>query len=161
MCTGSWTGGISIIGAEVMTPRGLLGLAEDTLEFSTAEIRSIIRLFAFPSSYPILIHCTQGKDRTGLMVILMLLLCGVDRDIITPDYMASERELLPLRDQRLREIRSMGLGDDFVGCQSEFVDGIVKFLDQRRGGVDGYLQSLGLDKRVSLQVKKNLMDEER
>lgn len=160
MCTGARMAGISIICAEVMSPRGLLGLAKDTLEFSTAEIHSIIQLLSSSSSYPILVHCTQGKDRTGLIVILVLLLCGVDRAVIANDYMASERELLPLRDQRLRETRAIGLGDEFAGCQSDFVDGIVGFLEERWGGVGGYLQSLGFEQEVMSRVKENLMIED-
>lgn len=56
---------ISIIGQEVMLPRGLLGLAIDTLEASGPEIRNTLSLYATRSSLPSVVHCTHGKDRTG------------------------------------------------------------------------------------------------
>lgn len=56
---------VSIIGREVMAPKGLLGLGVDTLDYSGAEIRKILLLYADPHSLPNLVHCTQGKDRTG------------------------------------------------------------------------------------------------
>jgi len=35
----------------------------------------------------VLWHCTQGKDRTGMISALTLLALGVDRDVIIADYM--------------------------------------------------------------------------
>jgi protein tyrosine/serine phosphatase len=34
----------------------------------------------------LLVHCTAGKDRTGLFVMLLLGLCGVDDEIIASEY---------------------------------------------------------------------------
>jgi hypothetical protein len=56
---------INIIGREVMLQRGLIGLGLDTLDQSGPEIREALSLYANPQSLPILVHCTQGKDRTG------------------------------------------------------------------------------------------------
>lgn len=41
-------------------------------------IARALRLFADSANFPILVHCVIGKDRTGLVVMLLLLLCGVD-----------------------------------------------------------------------------------
>lgn len=37
-----------------------------------------------------LFHCTAGKDRTGIIAALALLLCGVDRTDIVADYQVAE-----------------------------------------------------------------------
>jgi len=42
---------------------------------------------------PILIHCTAGKDRTGLLVAIILSLCGVDDEIVAHEYALSNRGL--------------------------------------------------------------------
>ena len=41
-------------------------------------IARALRLFADSANYPVLVHCVIGKDRTGLVMMLLLLLCGVD-----------------------------------------------------------------------------------
>jgi protein-tyrosine phosphatase len=42
---------------------------------------------------PVLVHCTAGKDRTGLVVALALLAVGVDREDVLGDYAQTEENL--------------------------------------------------------------------
>src|SRR4029077_9249540 len=46
----------------------------------------------------VVVHCHAGKDRTGLVVALLLSVAGVERDAIIDDYALSDREM-----QRLYE----------------------------------------------------------
>ncbi|KAI8331589.1 tyrosine phosphatase family-domain-containing protein [Chlamydoabsidia padenii] len=41
------------------------------------------------STKSLIIHCTAGKDRTGVFVMLLLGLCGVDEEIISREYALS------------------------------------------------------------------------
>ena len=50
---------VSIIGTEVMQPRGLTGLALDTLAHSAKEVGEIFHLLANGDNYPMIIHCTR------------------------------------------------------------------------------------------------------
>lgn len=45
---------------------------------------------------PVLVHCTAGKDRTGIVIALALDLLGVERDTIVSDYAASGANLARL-----------------------------------------------------------------
>lgn len=51
---------------EVMLPRGLVGLGLDTLDQSQDEVRQALLLYTTPQAMPSIVHCTQGKDRTGM-----------------------------------------------------------------------------------------------
>ena len=140
-----------------MAPRGLLGLGQDTLSSSHVEIHEIFTVLADPASYPLVLHCTQGKDRTGLIVILVLLLCQVPEQAITADYRASERELVPERESRMKEIRSLGLTEEFASCPAGFVEGVIRFLSEGWGGVEGYLESVGVNEDLRNGVRSCLM----
>ena len=50
---------ISIICTEVMQPRGLTGLAFDTLTHSAKEVGEIVNLLANKDNFPMMIHCTR------------------------------------------------------------------------------------------------------
>lgn len=108
------------------------------------------------SPYPVVIHCTQGKDRTGL-VILLILLClqtdpdssgnsNISLDAISHDYALTQAGLQRFRTEMVDEmVRDAGIPPAFVDVDYGFVEGVVGFLEERWGGLDGYLASLGLD----------------
>lgn len=52
---------------------------------------------------PILIHCTAGKDRTGIAVALLLAAAGIERSVIRHDYLRS-RAALPALTARLARL---------------------------------------------------------
>jgi protein tyrosine/serine phosphatase len=41
------------------------------------------------STKSLIVHCTAGKDRTGIFGMLLLGLCGVDEEIIANEYALS------------------------------------------------------------------------
>ncbi|TKA80869.1 hypothetical protein B0A49_03159 [Cryomyces minteri] len=144
---------IAILGRSAIAPHGLLGLATSTLTYSGAAIRALFTLLYAPlppttpspnPTYPILIHCTQGKDRTGLSILLLLLLLHAPLSAIAADYAASEAELLPELNERLAQIRAMGLPDAFAHCEDGWTESLSQWLDERYGGVEAYLGSVGV-----------------
>lgn len=48
-----------------------------------------VRLIADSGEHAVLVHCTAGKDRTGLVVATALLAVGVDREQVLADYATS------------------------------------------------------------------------
>ena len=57
-------------------------------EQSLAQIRRIFHLLA-DNETPLLVHCSGGKDRTGVACALILALLGVEQEVIMEDYMLS------------------------------------------------------------------------
>jgi protein-tyrosine phosphatase len=144
---------IAILGREVMSPRGLVSLGLDTLDHSTHEIKTCFDILSQPESYPIMVHCTQGKDRTGLIILLILLLCGVSQEAAEQDYVLSAQELEPENEERLKDIRKVGLDDSFVGCPADFVEKVTKHLDDQYGGVEKYLTGIGVGSDVQHRIR--------
>ena len=64
----------------------------------------------------------RGKDRTGLVVLLLLLLLKVPKAAIIADYRASERELKAEMEERISDLRKAGLEKDFARCPEGFVE---------------------------------------
>ncbi|GAA3898670.1 tyrosine-protein phosphatase [Microbacterium invictum] len=62
------------------------------IEGSSAGIVDVVR--AVLADQPVLVHCTVGKDRTGVTIALTLVAAGVDEDAVVADYARTE-QLLP------------------------------------------------------------------
>jgi protein-tyrosine phosphatase len=147
---------ISILGREVMQPRGLIGLGYDSLDHCGPEIAEALRAYTSTSNLPIMVHCTQGKDRTGLVIALILFLLDIPSEAISTDYVMSEKELLPERESRLKEIRSIGLTDDFAGCPADWIEKMEGHLREEYGGVEGYCEGIGFGK-VEQEVLRKIL----
>ncbi len=159
MAMGYRTEAIRVLAEEVMVPRGLIGLGKDSLDYGTTELRAIFAIFADAGNYPILVHCTQGKDRTGLVVLLLLLLCKVPSDIINADYMASERELVSEREERVREMKDAGFTEEFAECPLDWVEGLIGHIKEKYGGVESYLKKTGVDDEMQARIRNILMEQ--
>lgn len=151
------TDAISILGREVMAPRGLVGLGMDSLAYCDAEVRACFEVLADETQYPVLVHCTQGKDRTGLVVLLVCLLCGVGEQAIEADYIVSEAELQVEMESRLREIRSIGLTEEFAGCPPGWTHKMIEHINEHYGSVEEYLLRCGVTKETQNKVKSILV----
>jgi protein tyrosine/serine phosphatase len=147
---------ISIIGLNVMQPRGLAGLAIDSIDVCQSEVKAVFAVLADRARYPILIHCTQGKDRTGLVVQLVLMLLGVPMEAIDNDYMISSYELAPEKNEKLLEVQSIGLTDDFVDCEPDLVYLVDRHIRNNYGSVERYLVEAGVSLQMQLKVKQIL-----
>ncbi|CAK3845037.1 hypothetical protein DOTSEDRAFT_91581 [Lecanosticta acicola] len=151
------TQAISVLGENVMAKRGLIGLAEDSLAHCINEVKAIFDVLSNEQNYPLLVHCTQGKDRTGLTVLLVLLLCETPTDAIDRDYMLSETELASEREKRLVEIRAIGLPDEFAGCAKGWVETVSKWIEEEYGGIRRYLQRCGVGQEQQDRVRSILL----
>lgn len=167
--TGYRIAAIRVMSQEVMLPRGLVGMGLDTLDHSGADILEALDAFleapppppsSPPSaggasggpSLPILVHCTQGKDRTGLIVALVLMVLGVPLEAVSHDYLLTQEALVVNREARIAEIEEIGLTPDWGDCPPDFVARIHEHLVSRYGGIEAYLDSIefGSDKRRRL-----------
>jgi protein-tyrosine phosphatase len=77
-----------------------------------AAIARAIGRLAVPGALPGLVHCTAGKDRTGLVTALVLEVIGVPDDVIAADYALSQSSsLAPDTARQIGRIQSIsGVG---------------------------------------------------
>ncbi len=68
----------------------------DILNHARSSYSVILRHLASPSP-KMLMHCTAGKDRTGVLCGLILALCGVQDEIIAKEYQLTEQGLAAWR----------------------------------------------------------------
>lgn len=98
-----------------------------------------------------LVHCTAGKDRTGVVVALALLAVGVDRDTVVGDYSITQANLSGEWLERMVEmVGRHGIPDSpelrtLMGSSPpEAIDGMIGTVLAAHGSVEGYLSAAGL-----------------
>lgn len=98
----------------------------------------------------VLVHCTAGKDRTGVAVALLLDAVGAERDAVVADYSSSAANLAgPWADRMRGMITGMGVPltpaiDQLVtGTPPEAIARALTWVDEQ-GGSAAYLRSGGL-----------------
>ncbi|KAF2112267.1 protein-tyrosine phosphatase-like protein [Lophiotrema nucula] len=153
--------GYRVQGIRILAPHmesmGLQGLATASLDVCKAEVKEVFEVYADESSWPLLIHCTQGKDRTGLTVMLALFLCGIEVEPVEEDYLLSGPELEPEREGRIKEIASIGLSEQFASCPQDLVQVVHQHIQTKYGGVESYLEAAGVDREMQQRVKDILL----
>jgi len=153
MAVGRRLEAISVLGTRVMNDKGLKRLAIDSIDVCHCEVKQVFDTLADKSKYPILIHCTQGKDRTGIVVQLVLMLLGVPTSAINHDYMQTSAELEPEREEKRREIHSIGLTDEFADCDPDLVKAVDTHIKEKYGSVERYLIQAGVSEETQSQLR--------
>ncbi|KAI9716388.1 MAG: hypothetical protein M1828_000377 [Chrysothrix sp. TS-e1954] len=79
-------------------PEGFVKAYKDILAHGGAAYRRILLQVRDEPQRPFMIHCSAGKDRTGVIVAVMLSLLGVDDETIASEYELTETGMAAERD---------------------------------------------------------------
>jgi len=109
----------------------------------------------------VLVHCHGGKDRTGIVVAFLLTLAGVPRDVIAQDYALSQ-ELLEPGNLAWLEEQAQAQGHPverprWMFSRPETMRGFLDYLDQQYGGVEGYLEAIGVTRAEIARIREWLV----
>jgi protein-tyrosine phosphatase len=123
-------------------------------------ISAALELLCDPASYPGVIYCAAGKDRTGVLVAIVLDLLGVPRDRIAADYTLSDAPSQALRDWRAaldpgrRDPVPAGIYRAPADAMPHFFDA----LEHRFGSLDAYLTGVGIPvEQTRTALRDNLL----
>lgn len=112
----------------------------------------------------VVVHCTAGKDRTGLVAALVLAAVGIERDVIVADYAATAANLSGEWTERmLRKVRRfrVPITDNLIeilsGSPPAMLIDTFDWLDCEHGGVLAYLEAAGVDGAARDRLRRSLL----
>lgn len=141
-------------------PASMAELYHSLLSDSGAMLAQALRdMLAHPGG-GVLFHCTAGKDRTGVVAMLLLALAGVPDEWIVADYAATEGNLAPLVQRQRTALRQAGLNppDYLFESREESMRQTLCHLREEYGGAAGYLQAIGLDTAETAALRRQLLE---
>ena len=107
----------------------------------------------------VLIHCTAGKDRTGVVCGLLLANAGVSGQDIAADYGLTAEATGMIAGMRRRALGAGGNGEHIervLASPPEAMLTMLDHLEQRHGGIEAYLDTIGLTQQEREALTRRL-----
>jgi len=130
-----------------------LGYLRDRAE----NVVSAVRRLAAADAGPALVHCAAGKDRTGVLVALVLDAVGVEREAVVADYALSAERVEALF-RRWTAASGEPMPDDLTPHlpRAQAMAAVLAHLDAEHGGAAGWLRAKGLDEETLAHLRERL-----
>lgn len=132
--------------AKRMTEETYIGYVAD--EFCQLQYAAFFQKLLFIEG-PVLWHCTQGKDRTGLASAFLLAILGADRKTIVEDFALTNVPYQPIVDALEVRLRASGGNDDDLrviqameGVSIPYFEKALDYIDTIYGSMDNYLRNI-------------------
>lgn len=113
---------------------------------------SALREIANAGDRAVIVHCTAGKDRTGVVVALALMAVGADRESVIDDYARTEANLAgEWLEEMVEMIGRYGVPDTpalrtlMGGSPREAIEGVLDSVERAHGSTREYLLASGLE----------------
>jgi len=120
-----------------------------------------------PPENAFIVHCTAGKDRTGVFCAILLSLCGVDDEIVAEEYSLTEQGLgLWIEHLVQGVVKHTGASEEaartMIGAKRGSMLAALKMLKSEFGGAAGYFKDeCGFSEDEVNKVKQSLIVEEK
>ncbi|CZT06927.1 hypothetical protein WAI453_012828 [Rhynchosporium graminicola] len=132
--------------------------------------RIILLHLANEPDKPLIVHCTAGKDRTGVLCALVLSLCGVEDEIVAHEYSLTEQGLTTewkksiiehlSKNPALQAIRNPKAASNLISAKAVYMLATLERIRLDFGGPEGYIiAKCGLTEEDIANIRKNLIVE--
>lgn len=131
--------------------------------------KTILSHLAQPNPSPCIIHCTAGKDRTGVIVAILYLLCSVPSPAVAKEYSLTDtglQHMVPLFTERLLKnpaLKGSAEGiKEMISAQPDKMLATIDMIQRVYGSAEGYVKDVvGLNDEQIAQIRKNLLSDEK
>ncbi|KAH8838444.1 hypothetical protein MCOR27_006650 [Pyricularia oryzae] len=116
---------------------------------------------------PILVHCSAGKDRTGIICALLLSLAGVEDEVIAHEYNLTEVGLSQRKQEFVEALIKAGplkgqrdKAERMVSARKEAMRATLTMLRAKYGSVERYATEVcGMSAEALQRLRKNILVE--
>ncbi len=144
-------------------PEGMLAARyQDYARLGAETIGRAISLVAEPGGQPVVVHCLAGKDRTGVVIALVLSLLGVDDGAIAEDYALSNLAMAALRARAEarpeRPLRSDAVSNEVFSAKPSNIHSLFEALRASHGSVEEYVIASGVKPEAIDALRDSLLE---
>lgn len=136
-------------------PESLEAVPLSYMDIATAESMPKVMKTIAEAAKGVIFHCTAGKDRTGVVAAIILMLCGADRKDIVDNYVISRE----YNKERLRAFLEAHpeVDRNIVLANEKSMNGFIDLFTRRFGSVENYFTELGLSREHAEMIRRKLL----
>lgn len=128
-------------------------------------LRALLCALASEHALPVILHCTAGKDRTGVLVALIQRALGVAWDDVLADYLLTRHHVTTRLHADVASTLAITLGvpapHDVVttvtDVRESYLQAAFAAIDETHGSLDNYWTHVGLDVALLTQLRQRLL----
>lgn len=128
------------------------------LERNKQEFCTALQMILQHPNQVTLYHCAAGKDRTGILSMLLLKLAGVPEDRILADYQVTEHYMISkfVRMKEFLEQCHQKIPEYCFSSAPEQMKKAMAYLNRKYGNVERYAEAIGVTKEECEKLKSVL-----
>ncbi|QZA79765.1 tRNA adenosine(34) deaminase TadA [Deefgea piscis] len=143
----------------------MAGLYRDMVNNAHAQqvMRQWLSSLCDEQQYPVLFHCTAGKDRTGWAAVLLLTILGVPHERILRDYLASNANVLrkyqPMIARCVANGADVAILNAIFGVEATYLKAALHEVKKISGTLPRYIEHvLGINQQQQAAIRSHLLD---
>lgn len=111
------------------------------IDVNGSSVAEVLGIIADPDQQPAIVHCTAGKDRTGITIAMLLDILGVAHEHIVADYHVTSRNMAPvierIRKARVFQDNGLAFAPDWIfASDPETMAGFLTGMAERYGSAE-------------------------
>lgn len=153
-----------------ITPEQIAAGAADNLvddylrqiDVNAGSIVEALRLISDPANRPVVVHCTAGKDRTGIVIAMLLDILGVDHEVIVTDYHVTAANMAPIveriRGAAVFQENGLAAAPDWIfESEPETMRAFLERMTARYGSAEQWALGNGLTEAEIARLRDTLL----
>jgi protein tyrosine/serine phosphatase len=133
------------------------------IEVNGAFVAEALSLICDPANLPVVVHCTAGKDRTGIVIAMLLDLLGVERASIVADYHVTTKNMAPvverIRNAPVFKENGLAYAPDWIfASDPETMHAFHERMTQAYGGAEQWARQHGVTAEQVAQLRASLLE---
>jgi protein-tyrosine phosphatase len=131
------------------------------------QLKALFRRISDPENLPVLIHCSAGKDRTGVVSSLIQLVLGVPLETVIDDYLKTNDNLHTYKEDAFRRLSRLGyfgvpwkkLYAPLFAARIDFLNAAFEQVKEEFGAIDEWFRrGLGFSEKEKSALASILIE---
>lgn len=132
------------------------------IEVNGRYVAQALAYIADARNHPVVIHCTAGKDRTGITTAMLLDILGVPHEEIVADYHLTTKNMAPvierIRNAPVFKENGLAYAPDWIfASDPETMQGFLQRMTETYGNAEGWALRHGMSDEQIARLRADLL----